>query len=206
MRRGVPVKPFEFQRFFEQRRDGFIFPLLFFEARLGQQRFRESHRISRIVRHQFAEPVNLSVRHVQYTADIAQHRTRLQLSEGDDLGNTIAPVFFLNIADDFVATVLTEIDIEVRHGYAFRIEEPLKQQAEAQGIEIGNGQRPGNQRPGTGTTPRPHGHALTLCPLNKVSNNQEVARKPHAIDDVEFGFQPLPIFRFRRGWINRAQP
>jgi len=50
---------------------------------------------------------------LQHAADVAQHAARLQRAEGDDLRHAIAAVALLHVADDLVAAVLTEIDVEI---------------------------------------------------------------------------------------------
>ena len=99
----------------------------------------ERHRVGRVLRHQLAELVDLAVGHLQHAADVAQDAARLQRSKRDDLRHLIAAVALLHVADHLVATVLAEVDIEVRHRDAFRIEEALEQQTEADRIEIGDG-------------------------------------------------------------------
>ncbi len=96
-------------------------------ARLRSQ-LREYWR-SRVLRHHLAQLVDLPVRHFQHAADVAQHAARLQRAKGDDLRDLVAAVFLLHIANNFVAAVLTEVDIEVRHRHALGIEEALEQQA-----------------------------------------------------------------------------
>ncbi len=97
--------------------------------------------------------VDLAIGHLQHAADVAQHAARLQRTEGDDLRHLIAAVAILHVADHLVAAVLAEVDVEVRHRDAFRIEEALEQQAEADRIEVGDGQRtrrPASRRPSRG--------------------------------------------------------
>ena len=82
-----------------------------------------------MVGYQLAQPVHLAIAHLQHAPGIAKNRARLQLTEGDDLRDLIASIFFLHIANDFAATRFTEVDIEVWHRYAFRIEETFEQKA-----------------------------------------------------------------------------
>ena len=89
---GVAIKPFDLQRFFEQRGDRFLARALFPQTGLGFKRFGE-RRVRRIVGDQLAEAIDLTERHAKNTADIAQHRARLQLSKGDDLRDPRGPYF-----------------------------------------------------------------------------------------------------------------
>jgi hypothetical protein len=60
-------------------------------------------------------------------ADIANHGLGRQRSVGDDLRHPLTAVLVGDVLDDPVAAFHAKIDIEIRHGHAFRIEEPLEQ-------------------------------------------------------------------------------
>ena len=57
-------------------------------------------------------------------------------------------VLLLHVVDDAVAVVLAEVDVEVGHRHALRVEEALEQQVVAQRIEVGDAERVGDQRAG----------------------------------------------------------
>jgi len=63
----------------------------------------------------------------------------LQRAEGNDLRDLVAPVFLLHVANDFVAPVLAEIDVEIGHRNALGIEKALEQKPETDRIEISDG-------------------------------------------------------------------
>src|SRR5205823_13421822 len=132
----------------------------------------------RIVRYELAQPIDLPVGHAQYPADVAQYRARLQFAKSDDLRDAVAPVFPLDVADHLVAPILAEIDVEIRHRHPLGVEKPLEQEAEAQRVEIGDRQRPGDDRAGTRAAPRPDRDALPLRPLDEVGDDQEIAGEP----------------------------
>ena len=164
------------------------------QARLALDRLLERNRCGRILRHQFAELVDLPVRHLQDAADVAQHAARLQRAEGDDLRHLVAPVAFLHVADHLVAAVLAEVDVEVRHRHAFGIEEALEQQAETNRVEVGNGQCIGDKRACARTAAGTNRYALFLRPLDEVGHDQEVAGIFHPRDHAELEIEPLAVF------------
>ena len=127
------------------------------QPRLVLDGARQRDRIGRILRHELAQLVDLPVRHLQHAADIAQHAARLQRAEGDDLRDAITAVFLLHIIDHFVAPILAEIDVEVGHRHALGIKKALEQKAEADRIEIGNGERIGDERTCAGAAAGPTG-------------------------------------------------
>src|SRR5690606_23241180 len=74
----------------------------------------------------------------------------------------------------------------VGHRDAFRVEEAFEKQAETDRIEVGDRKSPGDERTRAGTAAWPDGNALGLGPFDEVGDDQEVAGKPHAGDDVDF--------------------
>ena len=145
---GIAVQPLEFQRDLEQGLHRRVAVALLLQPGFAIERLLQRQRIGRIVGDQFRQPVDLAIGHLQHTAHIARHGARLQLAEGDDLCNPVRAIALLHISDHFLAPVLAEVDIEVRHRHAFRIEEALEQQVEAERIEIGDGQHISHQRTG----------------------------------------------------------
>src|SRR5262245_18762302 len=108
----MPVEAFQFEADLEHGLDGWILIALVLEARLAFNRLSERYRIGRVHRDQFAQAIDLTVRHLENAADIAAHRTGLQFSESDDLRHTLLAVPLLDIMDNLVTPVLAEIDVE----------------------------------------------------------------------------------------------
>ena len=185
MRRSMPVQPFELLRDIEGAPYHRIAVALGLQPRLVVDGAAERHRIERVLRHELAELVDLAVRHLQHTADVAQHSARLQGAEGDDLGDPVVPIPRLYVADDLVAPVLAEVDVEVRHRDALGVEKTLEQEAETDRIEVGDGERIGDERARPRTAARTDRNALLLRPLDEIGNDQEIARVFHLLDDAE---------------------
>jgi hypothetical protein len=135
----------------------------------------ERDRIGRVLRHELGELVDLAVAAFEHPADVAQHAARLQGAEGDDLRDPVAAVALLDVGDHFVAPLLAEVDVEIRHRHALGIEEALEQEAEAHRIEIGDGERVGDQRARARAAARPDRNALRLRPLDEVGDDEEIA-------------------------------
>ena len=57
-----------------------------------------------------------------------------------DARNTVMTIFLLHIIDDFFAAIHAEINIEIGHGYTFRIKEALKEKPKTKRVKIGNGE------------------------------------------------------------------
>ena len=95
-----------------------------------------------MVGYQLRQPVDLPITHLEHAPGILQHRTRFQAPESNNLRHMIATIFTLDITDDFLAPGFAEIDVEIGHRHARRIEKPLEQQPQLKRVQISNRQRP----------------------------------------------------------------
>ena len=191
---GMAVEAFEPERRVDQAVDPGL------GARLAQQsllveRLLQGDGVRGIDRHQLGEAVDHVKGHLQDAPDIAHDSAGLERAEGNDLGNPILAVAILHIGDHVVATVLAEVDIDVGHRNAFRIEEPFEQEPETQRVEIGDRQRPCDHGTGTRAAPGTHRNVLPSGPLDEIRHDQEVAGESHLDDDAEFILQALAIGR-----------
>ena len=193
--RGVARQALELLRDVDQARDLLVLARRLGEARLEHQRLLEGRRVGRVERHELGDPVDLAIGHAERAADVAQHGARLQLAEGDDRGDPIGAVLLAHVADHLVAPVLAEVDVEVRHRHPLGVEEALEQQAEAQRVEVGDRERPGDHRARARAAPRPDRDAAALGPLDEVGDDQEVAGVAHAGDHVELVAEALAVGR-----------
>src|SRR5690606_40309628 len=105
--------------------------------------------------------------------------------EGDALAYRVAPIGLGDVFDHPVAPFHAEVDIEVGHGYPFRVEEAFEQQVVLQRVQVGDQQRVGDQRARPGTPARADRHAVVLGPLDEVHHDQEVTGKAHLDDDIQ---------------------
>ncbi len=165
------------------------------KPRFVRHRLFQRHRMGGVLRHELGELVDLSERHFEHPADIAHDAPREERTEGDDLRHPVLAVAVAHIGDHLVAPLLAEIDVEIRHRHPFGIEEALEQEAEAQGIEIGDGQRPGDERARARAAPRADRNPLRLRPLDEIGDDEEIAGESHIDDDVELeGEARLVVF------------
>ncbi len=81
----------------------------------------------------------------EHASDISDDRLGRHGSVGNDLGYAVTPVALADVIDHAVTAVHAEVDIEIRHRNALRIQESLEQQFVFDRIEIGNAQGPGDQ-------------------------------------------------------------
>src|SRR5205814_1868046 len=119
--------------------------------------------------------VYVTIAHAQNTADVAHDGLRRHRAVRNDLRDAFAAVFDGHVIDDAIAAIHTEVDVEVGHGDAFRIEKALEQQVVRDRIQIGDAQTVCNQRAGARAASRAYGHAVLTSPANEVRNDEEVA-------------------------------
>src|SRR6185437_3341385 len=167
------------------------------KAGFAFHRLLHRYRVTGRIGDHLGDAIHETERHLQYAAHVAHGGACLQRTERHDVRDTIFAVFLLDVAHDFVAAFLAEVDIEVRHRDTFRVHETFEQQAETDGIEIGDIERPGDERGGAGTA-HAHGNALAARPLHEVGDDQEVAREIHADDDAQLEFEAVAIDLFVR--------
>ena len=196
---GIAIKPFHLQRDNQKPRHLLIAIAHFLQTRFAFNRLRKCDGLGWIIRNEGGDLIHLPIRHTQHAPHIAHRGLGLQLAEGDDLRDAIFAIFAPDIGNHLVAPVLAEINIEIRHGNAFGVEEAFKQQAEADGVQIRDQQRPGSDRTRARTAPWPHwnGRRLRLGPLDEIGNNQEVTWETHLLDDANFIGQAFAILRAR---------
>src|ERR1700678_364119 len=109
--------------------------------------------------------------------------------------DTVGPIFVLHVTDDLVAPLLAEIDVEIRHRNTFGIQKPLEQQPETDGIEIGDVQRPGDERCRAGTAHADR-YALPARPFHEIRNDQKITAEIHADDNIELEGETVAIDLF----------
>ena len=93
--------------------------------------------------------VSQAIRLVLYTSDIPDHRFGRHGAKGDDLRDRLLAVGVCDVLNDLVASLHTEVHVEVGHGYPLRVQKAFKQQVIFERVQIRNFQRIRHQRSGT---------------------------------------------------------
>jgi hypothetical protein len=105
----------------------------------------------------------------------------------------VAAISVVDVPDHLFAAILAEVDVEVGHRHAFRVEEPLEQQAVRQGVDVRDFQRVGDERSRARSAAGADRNAVGLRPFDEVRNDEEVAGELHLDDDVEFELQAILV-------------
>ena len=137
------------------------------------------------------ELVALHVRVAEHAGGVAGRGARRHLAEGDDLRHRLAPVLLGDVADHALAAADREVDVDVRHRLARRVQEPLEQQVVLDRVEVGDVQRVGDDRAGRRAAARADGDAAVLRELDEVPDDQEVGLEAHVADHAELELEAL---------------
>ena len=97
-----------------------------------------------------------------------------------------------HIVQHFSSTAIFEIGIDIRQRYTVRIEETLEQEVILQRVQIGDLQTVGYYRSGCTTTTRAYRHVQFFAgSADEIHNDEEISRKTHLDDGVQFELNPL---------------
>ena len=106
-------------------------------------------------------------------------------AERDDLRDAVLPPLVGGVAHHLTATAVVEVDVDIGHRRALRVEEPLEQQPVRDGVDIGDAQRVGHQGAGRRAAAGPHPDVDRACVVDQVGHDEEVRRKALGADDVD---------------------
>ena len=153
----------------------------------------------------FAPCILLTRRVSQCLGHIAYGRTG---SIGDDVGNlrsVVAAMALIHVLDDLFAPVAFDIDIDVGRAIALGRQKSLEQQAQRNGIGLGNAQRVARCAVG-GAAPTLAIDIGPLAELHDVPDHQEVAREIERLDDRKLVVDGAPRPRPHRKIFARLWP
>ena len=165
-------------------------------AEVGRLLHRLVERDLELVRHELRNLCDLGVRQVEHAPNIADGALRRHRAEGDDLRNVVVAVALLDVVDDLAALDVVEVDVDIRHRHALRIQEALKEQIVLQRVEVRDAEQIGDDAARGRTAPRADADAVLARVVDEIPDNEEVAVVAHAMDDAELVFKSLAhLFR-----------
>ena len=90
------------------------------------------------LRDQLGDAVAGAVVEAEHAGGVAGRGARRHLAEGDDLRDRLAAVLLGDVADHALAAADREVDVDVRHRLAGRVEEALEEQVVGERVEVGD--------------------------------------------------------------------
>ncbi|OPY93379.1 MAG: hypothetical protein A4E73_00175 [Syntrophaceae bacterium PtaU1.Bin231] len=142
--------------------------------------------------------VDFTVGNVHRPADVANDRLGLHLPERDDLGHVIRTVFLRHVPDDLVPSFLAEIDVDIGHADAARIEEAFEKQPVTNRIDVGDPQGICDQAARRGSAPRTDRNLPVLCVVDEIRNDQKIPGESHGTDHLQFLMEPFFVLLLHR--------
>ena len=131
------------------------------------------------------DPVAEGVGVAEYARGVLDRGLGLDRAEGHDLRDALLAVLLGGVADHVGAATLIEVDIDVGHGDALRVEEALEEEPVLDRIEVGDAQGVGDHGARRGAAAGAHADAVVLGVAHEVGDDEEVAREAHLGDDTE---------------------
>ena len=163
----------------------------FFQVGVGLQRLFDGH--AQLLRDLLGHGCRLGDRHAQHLAHVAHRALGGKGTEGSDLRHVVRAVTAHHVVDDLLPALVTEVDIKVGHADAFGIQEPLKQEGVAHGIDIGDAAGIGGDAAGAGASAGPHRDPDGFCIIDIVPYDEEVIDEPHLMDHAQLVIEPVHI-------------
>ena len=144
------------------------------------------------VRDEARDAVGVAVRHAERATGVADRRLRTKGSEGDDLRHTVAPVALRGVADHLVATVVGEVEVDVRWGDALGVEEALEDEPVLRRFDVGDVEAVEHDRGRRGAA-HAHRDVSLAGEASDVVDDQHVLAEPGLFNHPEFVAQPFPL-------------
>ena len=189
VRRRVARQPFKVAREVDEPLR--LVALLIDAAKILRIGKRTVQRDAKLRRHSLCHAINARIRHFERTPDVANRALRRHRAEGDDLRDMISAVAALHIVDDLLAADVAEVDVDIGHRHALRIQKTLEEQFVLQGIEIRDAQEIGDDAARRRAAPGADGDALATRILDEIPNDEKVAVIAHAMDDGKLVVEPF---------------
>ena len=151
-----------------------------------------------LIRNHLRNRIDLCIRHIQHTADIADDTARRQCTECDDLYNAVLAVFSRYIVDDLRAAFEAEIHVDIRHGNSFRVQKTLEQELVPHRVQLCDAKGVGNNTSGRRSSSRSDHDVVVARKFDEIPHDQEVIDVTHRFDRIKLVFQPRFQFIRRR--------
>ncbi len=155
---------------------------------------------------QLRQPVPDAVLVAEHPRGVARRGSREHPAERDDLRDRLGAVLLGHVADHALAAADGEVDVDVRHRDALRVEEALEEQVVAERVDVGDPEAVGDDRARGGAAARPDGDAVRLRVGDEVPDDEEVAAEAHRLDDPQLHLHPLDRLGRRRVAVAPHEP
>ena len=189
MGRGVARHAFDLPRHVDQLAHLLVRLVLVAQLRHALERVVERH--VQLHRHELCDRVADVVGDRHRAADVPDRKARRHRAEGDDLRDVVGAVLVDDVLDDLLPALVAEVDVEVRHADALRVQKALEQQVIAQRVDARDADAVGGEAADAGASARADRNAHALRLPDEVVDDQIVVYITHCIDRRNLIFKPV---------------
>ena len=100
-------------------------------------------------------------------------------------------VLLAHVVDDALAAVDGEVDVDVGHRLAARVEEALEEQVVADRVDVGDLEAVRDEAAGGGAAARADADAVPLREADEVGDDEEVVGEAHLADRLQLELEPF---------------
>ena len=187
---SVPGQALQTQAHVDQLADPVIILIGIAKIRALFERLLQSD--AQLLGDHLGDGIHISVGQVHDTSHIADHPAGCHCPEGDDLHHAVPAVFFRDIIDDLTPALEAEIHVDIGHGHALGVEETLKQEVIADGVNICDPQRIGDNRARRTSAPGADHDPVLTGKIDIVPDNEKIVDISHLTDRAQPHIPVLP--------------
>ena len=148
-------------------------------------------------RNELCNHIRLRERKVERPANVADGASGRHGAESHDLRDMVVSVFLPHIVDDLAAPRVSEVHVDIGHRHALRVQKALKEEAVFHGVDLCDVEGVRYHRACRAAAPGADRNARTFREIHEVPHNQEVVRKTHLLDHVNFVVHLRPVLGMR---------
>ena len=193
----MPRQSLQTFRCIDQFMDFFILFIYLLKFRIHLQSFVDCD--IQFLRDHLGDRIHLCIRQIHHTSDITDNASRCQRTKRNDLNDTVIAIFSSDVINNLLPSFKTKVNVNIRHGYSFRIEKTLEQQIITNWIQLCDAQCIRNQASRCRSTPRSDHDIMITGIFDKIPHNQEIVNVSHVPDRRQLIIQPL--FQFLGHWL-----
>ena len=137
------------------------------------------------VRHKFRQSVGFRKWQFKHFGHVFNSHFGCHCAIGDDVSHLLFSIFLCDIFQHSSATIIIEVDIDIRQRDTVGVKETLKQEVIFDRVYLCNTQAVGCCRTCCRTTTRTYADTeLLACHIDEILYNQEVTRETHCLHNV----------------------
>ena len=141
--------------------------------------------------HLLCHDIHALVGQSHHAAHVADGVAGRHGAEGDDLGHMVRAILPVDVVDDLLTALVAEINVEIGHTDALRVQETLEDEVVANGVDVGDAHAVGRDAARTRATSRADRDALTLGVVDVVPDDEVIVGVAHRLDDADLVGQPV---------------